>query len=82
MNLMISTCVGAGFIESVGRKRLMLWGALVQGICFALVAGGLGAGGQQWGIVAITFVFAYYTTFGLSWIAVPWLYPAEINTQQ
>lgn len=82
LNLMISTCVGAAFIESVGRKRLMLWGALVQGICFALVAGGLGAGGQQCGIVAITFVFVYYTTFGLSWIAVPWLCPAEINTQQ
>ncbi|KAL8866042.1 MAG: hypothetical protein Q9198_009061 [Flavoplaca austrocitrina] len=82
VNLMISTCVGAAFIESVGRKRLMLWGALVQGICFALVAGGLSAGGQQWGIVAIAFVFAYYTTFGLSWIAVPWMYPAEVNTQQ
>ena len=82
MNLMISTCVGAFFIESVGRKRLMLWGALVQSICFALVAGGLGAGGQEWGAVAITFVFGYYTTFGLTWIAVPWMYPAEVNTQQ
>lgn len=82
MNLMVSTCVGALFIESIGRKRLMLWGALVQAVCFALVAGGLGAGGRQWGAVAITFVFGYYTTFGLTWIAVPWMYPAEVNTQQ
>lgn len=82
MNLMISTCVGATLIESVGRKPLMLWGALIQAICFALVAGGLGAGGREWGCVAITFVFGYYTTFGLTWIAVPWMYPAEVNTQQ
>lgn len=82
VNLMISTCVGAFFIESLGRKRLMLWGAFAQGMCFALVAGGLRGGGREWGCVAITFVFGYYTTFGLTWIAVPWMYPAEVNTQQ
>ncbi|KAL4881833.1 general substrate transporter [Aspergillus karnatakaensis] len=82
VNLMVSTCLGSLFIESVGRKKLMVWGALSQGICFALVAGGLGAGTTQWSIVAAAFVFAYYTTFGLTWIAVPWMYPAEVNTQQ
>ncbi|KAK9427035.1 hexose carrier protein [Lipomyces doorenjongii] len=82
INLMISTCVGGTLIESIGRKPLMLWGALVQAICFALVAGGLGNGSREWGCVAIAFVFGYYTTFGLTWIAVPWMYPAEVNTQQ
>ncbi|KAL4906398.1 general substrate transporter [Aspergillus multicolor] len=90
MNLMFSTCLGALFIDSIGRKRLMLLGALGQGICFALVAGSLGAAGadpttssqQQWSKVAITFVFVFFTVFGLTWIAVPWMYPAEVNTQQ
>ncbi|KAH7317447.1 hexose carrier protein [Rhexocercosporidium sp. MPI-PUGE-AT-0058] len=82
INLMISTCIPAMYIETFGRKRMMLWGALVQGICFVLVAAGLGVGGPQWSIVAIFFIFFYYTTFGLTWIAVPWLYPAEVNTQR
>lgn len=79
---MISTCIGALFIERVGRKRLMLWGAVVQSICFCLVAAGLGVGGREWEYVAVTFVFGYMTTFGFTWIAVPWTYPAEVNTQR
>ena len=82
INLMFSACVGAAFIESVGRKRLMELGGIGQGICFALVAGGLGANQEQWSIVAISFVFVFYTVFGLSWISIPWMYPAEVNTQQ
>lgn len=82
MNLLISTCFGALYIESFGRKKMMLWGAVAQSICFALVAAGLGVGGRQWDCVAVAFIFGYITTFGLSWIAVPWMYPAEINTQR
>jgi len=82
MNLMISACVGVAFIESMGRKRLMAWGALAQAICFSLVAGGLGANQDKWSIVAISFVFGFYTVFGLTWLAIPWIYPAEVDTQQ
>ncbi|KAM5345669.1 hypothetical protein ACJ41O_011530 [Fusarium nematophilum] len=82
MNLMISTCVGATYVESFGRKKMMVWGAAVQALCFALVSTGLGIGTKQWQSVAVAFVFGYYTTFGLSWIAVPWMYPAEVNTQR
>ncbi|KAJ5110130.1 general substrate transporter [Penicillium argentinense] len=82
MNLMISTCFGALYIETFGRKRMMLWGAVGQSVCFTLVAIGLALATKPWEAVAVAFVFAYYTTFGLSWIAVPWMYPAEINTQR
>lgn len=82
MNLMISTCIPALYIETFGRKRMMFWGALAQSICFALVAAGLALATREWKAVAVSFVFAYYTTFGLSWIAVPWMYPAEVNTQR
>lgn len=81
INVMIFTVVAITLIEKVGRKRLMLWGALGQGICFALIATGLAVGGNRWSAVAIAFVFGFYTVFGLSWIAIPWLYPAEVNTQ-
>jgi MFS family permease len=82
MNLMVSTCFGALYIETFGRKRMMFWGAVSQSICFALVAAGLALATKQWEAVAVAFVFVYYTTFGLPWIAVPWMYPAEINTQR
>ncbi|KAF4453259.1 hexose carrier [Fusarium albosuccineum] len=82
MNLMISTCVGVLYVESFGRKKMMVWGAAVQALCFALVSTGLGINTKPWQSVAVAFVFGYYTTFGLSWIAVPWMYPAEINTQR
>ncbi|KAL3458345.1 general substrate transporter [Aspergillus heterothallicus] len=82
MNLMFSTCAGATVIDTLGRKNLMVLGALGQGVCLALVAGSLGADTARWSKVAIAFVFAFYTVFGLTWIAVPWMYPAEVNTQQ
>ncbi|KAB8239023.1 sugar porter family MFS transporter [Aspergillus alliaceus] len=82
MNLMFSTCGGAIFIDSIGRKNLMLAGALFQGISFAFVGGSLGAHTDQWSKVAMAFVFMFFTVFGLTWIAVPWMYPAEVNTQQ
>ncbi|KAF7586305.1 hypothetical protein BBP40_009087 [Aspergillus hancockii] len=56
----------AAFIESVGRKRLMVWDAVGQGICFALMAGGLGTNQDKWSVVAVSFVFMFYTVFGLS----------------
>ncbi|KAL7757110.1 hypothetical protein ACKLNR_014103 [Fusarium oxysporum f. sp. zingiberi] len=82
INLLCSTFVGALYIESLGRKKMMVYGAAVQAFCFALVSTGLAINTKQWQAVAVTFIFGYYTTFGLSWIAVPWLYPAEVNTQQ
>jgi hypothetical protein len=82
INLLCSTFVGALYIESLGRKKMMVYGAAVQALCFALVSTGLAINTKQWQAVAVAFIFGYYTTFGLSWIAVPWLYPAEVNTQQ
>jgi hypothetical protein len=82
MNLMISTCAPALYIETFGRKRMMFWGAASQSLCFALVSVGLDLATNQWKAVAVAFVFFFYTTFGLSWITVLWLYPAEVNTQR
>ncbi|KAF4549236.1 Sugar (and other) transporter-like protein 41 [Elsinoe fawcettii] len=82
INLLLSSAVGSLFIDRYGRVPLMLWGALAQAVCFAFVAAGLALGGYQWGAVAVTGVFLYFTVFGLTWIAVPWIYPAEVNTQR
>ncbi|KAI9932589.1 hypothetical protein MW887_008834 [Aspergillus wentii] len=81
INVMVFTTAAITVIEKIGRKRLMLWGALGQGTCFVLLTVGLAVGGTKWSAVAIAFVFAFYTVFGLSWIAIPWMYSAEVNTQ-
>ncbi|KAL3445139.1 general substrate transporter [Aspergillus insuetus] len=82
LNFLFSTAVGALGIERVGRKRLMICGAASQSLCLSLVAISLGIGGTQWNSVAVAFVFGFVSTFGLTWIAVPWMYPAEVNTQR
>ena len=32
------------------------------------------------GIVAAVFMTLYFISFGLGWVAIPWLYPAEVNS--
>ncbi len=32
------------------------------------------------GIVATVFITLYFLAFGFGWVAIPWLYPAEINS--
>lgn len=50
-------------IDRIGRKKLMLAGALGQGICFAVAAAGLGVGTQASNAVAVTFIFLYHVCF-------------------
>jgi sugar porter (SP) family MFS transporter len=82
INLMVSSAVGGLFIDRYGRVPLMFWEALAQAVCFTFVAAGLSQGTYEWNAVAVTGVFAYFSTFGMTWIAVPWMYPAEVNTQR
>jgi hypothetical protein len=50
-------------IERVGRKNLMFWGALGEGICFAMAAIGLGIGTKTMNGVAVAFIFLYHVFF-------------------
>lgn len=67
-------------IDRVGRKPLMFWGAIGQGICFMIVVISLSIGTKNASIVAISFMFVYYSTYGTTWCMTPWLYPTEINS--
>jgi sugar porter (SP) family MFS transporter len=81
MGLMFWATMAMSLIESFGRKKLLLLGALGQGICFFMVAVGVRVGGQGMSIFAVAFIFVYEVFFGLSYLHIPWLYPAEINSQ-
>lgn len=53
-------------------------------ICWVVIAIALGLsdnGGDSYklGIVAVSFFFVFFASFGMGVLGVPWLYPTEIN---
>ncbi|KAJ6090081.1 hypothetical protein N7467_005297 [Penicillium canescens] len=85
MSLMFWGVIAALLIDRIGRKRLMLFGAAGSSLCFALVAVGLRYGGSSnkgMSILAVVFIFVYYVFYGVSLLSIPYIYPAEINSQQ
>lgn len=75
------------YIDVVGRRILMVGGAFGIALCFTIltVLGGLAMNAEDLGIpnlaVAIPGVIALFVatgTFGIGWLAEPWLIPTEI----
>jgi len=50
-------------------------------VVIAIARGRTAAGGDSYklGIVAVSFFFVFFASFGLGVLGVPWLYPSEIN---
>ncbi|KAK9235007.1 general substrate transporter [Lipomyces kononenkoae] len=72
-------------IERVGRRKLMLFGAVGQTITMAILTGTAHMadnGNSQAGIVAAAFLFVFNTFFAIGWLGMTWLYPAEIVSLQ
>ncbi|KAJ0420936.1 general substrate transporter [Aspergillus carlsbadensis] len=85
MSLMFWGAVAALLIDRYGRKKLMLMGVTASSICFALVAVGLRYGGPEnkgMSVLAVVFIFMYYVFYGMSLLSIPFMYPAEINSQK
>ncbi|GAD91793.1 hypothetical protein NECHADRAFT_48029 [Paecilomyces variotii No. 5] len=85
ISLMFWGSMAALLIDRVGRKKLMLMGVAGSSVCFALVAVGLRYGGPEnkgMSILAVVFIFVYYVSYGLSLLSIPYIYPAEINSQK
>ncbi|KAL3462401.1 general substrate transporter [Aspergillus heterothallicus] len=68
-------------IDSLGRKALLILGAAGQGVAFFLIAAGIKIGTYNMSIFSVVFIFVYNFFFGISFLSIPWLYPAEINSQ-
>lgn len=85
MSLMFWGAIAALLIDRVGRKKLLLMGVTASSICFALVAVGLrysGPDNKGMSILAVVFIFMYYVFYGMSLLSIPFIYPAEINSQK
>lgn len=46
-----------------------------------MIAIGIRVGSYSMSIFTIVFIFVYNFFFGISFLSIPWLYPAEINSQ-
>ena len=74
-------CIAIFTIERVGRRKLLLLGSIGQASSMAILAGTVylaTKGNSHAGIAAALFIFLFNAFFGLGWLGIPWLYPAEI----
>jgi sugar porter (SP) family MFS transporter len=74
-------CIAIFTIERVGRRKLLLIGSVGQASSMAILAGTVwlaNKGNSHAGIAAALFIFIFNAFFGLGWLGIPWLYPAEI----
>lgn len=65
-------------IERIGRRPLMLFGAVGMSISMVVLAAVTSVGGTGPGIVAAVFLFVFNTFFAVGWLGMTWLYPSEI----
>ena len=81
---MFATAASLFFIERLGRRPLLMSMAAAMAISFLGIAISTEIshdnGHHIPGIVATVFITFYFLAFGFGWVAVPWLYPAEINS--
>ncbi|KAF2170290.1 hypothetical protein M409DRAFT_64606 [Zasmidium cellare ATCC 36951] len=65
-------------IEKIGRRPLMLFGAVGMSLSMVVLAAVTSVGGTGPGIVAAVFLFIFNTFFAIGWLGMTWLYPSEI----
>lgn len=67
-------------VERVGRRKLMLFGAVGQAVTMAILAGVNSRPTEKpYQIAGIVFLFVFNTFFAIGWLGMTWLYPAEIT---
>ncbi|PQE15130.1 MFS monosaccharide transporter protein [Rutstroemia sp. NJR-2017a BVV2] len=86
---MFATLICVFTLDRIGRRWTLYWGSVVQGIAMFLAGGfsrlainakaaGDAGHASSYGAAAASMIFIFTSTFGATWLTVPWLYPAEI----
>ncbi|PYI09807.1 sugar transporter [Aspergillus sclerotiicarbonarius CBS 121057] len=65
-------------INHLGKRRCMMISAAGMGCCFLTMSLTIRSGTFAASIICIVAFFLYYTFFALGYLAIPWLYNAEI----
>jgi sugar porter (SP) family MFS transporter len=63
MSLCFWGTVAAFLIDRVGRRKLMMMGAFMDGVCFTLAAVGLSLGTHLGSVMAVAFIFLYFVFY-------------------
>ncbi|KAL4951434.1 general substrate transporter [Aspergillus filifer] len=86
---MFATVICVFTLDRIGRRWTLYWGAAGQGIAMFLAGGfsrlsidardaGNLSRADSFGAAAASMVFIFTAIFGATWLATPWVYPAEI----
>ncbi|WWC92472.1 uncharacterized protein L201_007430 [Kwoniella dendrophila CBS 6074] len=67
-------------VERVGRRKLFLWGTVGQAVSMFITFGCLLPGDAQSAKGAAFGLYFFIAWFGATWLPLPWLYPAELNS--
>lgn len=75
----LASLIAIALIDRVGRRKLMLFGAIGQCITMVLLAilGSIDNAATQ--IVSAVLLFVFNSFFAIGWLGMTWLYPAEIT---
>ncbi|BGP19056.1 hypothetical protein JCM10213v2_007139 [Rhodosporidiobolus nylandii] len=71
------------FVDRLGRRSTMLWGALGCGICMVLLTALVNVsdqGNRACAYAAVVMFFGFNTVFAAGWLGQTWLYPAELTS--
>lgn len=74
---LIFTIVAFAMIDKIGRKKLLLGGSAVMGLCMIIIGWLFYTGNLDNYLVLVT-IFVYIAAFACTWGAVLWVYVAEI----
>lgn len=77
----MSRLVGLLLIERLGRRKLMIWTAVLMGLTFVILAGlyDTVATSTAAQVISVLCLFLFNTWFSIGWLGMTWLYPAEVT---
>lgn len=80
LEYMLATIPPIFYIEKIGRRKILMAGALGQCLTMAILAITVNNGDYGAGIVGAAMLFLFNTVFAQGWLTCPWLYASEICT--
>ncbi|CAE6427030.1 unnamed protein product [Rhizoctonia solani] len=75
----LASLIAVWLIEKVGRRKLMIFGAIGQTITMVLLAVLGSIDRSSTNIVSAVLLFVFNSFFAIGWLGMTWLYPAEIT---